>query len=122
MRAEDLIRLQRLKDPQIIGTKAVSFGSFYVLKSTKALEKLKTQIGVDVLTLESAEWIGEKRKARFNIGKYIRDDLYISYTHDIFSLSKYSFKTEYSPWKFVSLIGETEENKIKAGIQFKFRY
>jgi autotransporter translocation and assembly factor TamB len=87
----------------------------------EASGRLKSKIGVDALRLET-ELFSEEKKAQFNIGKYVRDDLYVSYTNDLFSLSKHNFKAEYSPWKYGSVVGETEENNVKTGIQFKIRY
>jgi autotransporter translocation and assembly factor TamB len=114
MKWEDLLRFQE----------SDYFQTADVLSSLllrEASGRLKSRIGVDALRLET-ELFSEEKKAQFNIGKYVRDDLYVSYTNDLFSLSKHNFKAEYSPWKYGSVIGETEENKVKTGIQFKIRY
>ncbi|MBI4722791.1 MAG: translocation/assembly module TamB [Candidatus Stahlbacteria bacterium] len=116
-------RFQELESNRAYGMGITSL-SYYALSDprvVKQLNKLKSQIGIDALRVEEI-MVGEETHVRFNVGKYIRDDLYISYTNDIFSPSKYNFKAEYSPWKYSSFIGETEEDKLRAGIQFKIRY
>ncbi len=117
MKAGDLSKLQKSQYAQTVGLKAVSS---LILRKI-ALDDLKSQMGVDVLRLE-AELFGDEKTARFNVGKYVLKDLYISYTNDLFSPSKHNFKAEYSPWKYSSLVGEATDEGVKTGVQFKIRY
>ena len=117
MKAGDLLKLQKSQYAQTVGLKVVSS---LILKEIVP-EDLKSQIGVDVLRLE-AELFGEEKTARFNIGKYVLKDLYVSYTNDLFSPSKHNFKAEYSPWKYSSFVGERTDEGIRTGVQFKIRY
>ncbi len=117
MRAEDLSKLQNFQYAQTVGVKAVSS----LLLRELVLDELKSQMGVDALRLE-AELFGEERTARFNIGKYVLKDLYVSYSNDLFSPSRHNFKAEYSPWKYGSLVGETTEEGVRTGVQLKIRY
>ncbi|MDI6840370.1 MAG: translocation/assembly module TamB domain-containing protein [bacterium] len=119
MTLDDFLKLGKTEYPQTVGLKAVSY---YLLRKTDFLNDLKSQIGVDALRLET-ELFGKERKARFNVGKYVSRDLYVSWVQDIFSTSKYELKAEYSPWKYGALIGRrTEEGEFKTGVEFKFRY
>lgn len=117
MKAGDLLKLQKSQYAQTVGLKVVSS----LILNEIVPEDLKSQIGVDVLRLE-AELFGEEKTARFNIGKYILKDLYVSYTNDLFSPSKHNFKVEYSPWKYSSFVGERTDEGIRTGVQFKIRY
>ncbi|MCK4353187.1 translocation/assembly module TamB domain-containing protein [candidate division WOR-3 bacterium] len=118
MTADELLKLQDFEYPKM-GERVLS----YFLR-TKMLNVLRAQMGIDALRLETElELLGKEKSARFNIGKYILKDLYISYTQDLFSASKYEFKAKYSPWKYGSLIGErTEEGEFKTGLELKVRY
>ncbi len=117
MKAGDLLKLQKSQYAQTVGLKVVSS----LILNEIVPDDLKSQIGVDVLRLE-AELFGEEKTARFNIGKYILKDLYVSYTNDLFSPSKHNFKAEYSPWKYSSFVGERTDEGIRTGVQFKIRY
>ncbi len=86
------------------------------------LTALSSSIGLDQLSLETS-LLSDEKSAKLSIGKYISRNLFISYTHDIFSFAGDLFKIEYSIGRNSQIITERdEEGKINAGFQFKLRY
>ena len=86
------------------------------------LRALSSSIGLDELSIETS-LLSKEKTAKLSIGKYLYKDLYISYTHDIFTFAKDLFKIEYSLGNNSQIITERdEEGNINAGFQFKLRY
>lgn len=92
--------------------------------SERVLSRELRKRGLDMARLET-EIFGttEERSARLTVGKYISDDLFVSYTHDLFAASGDAFRVEYYLWGQSSLVGERdEEQRYGVGVEVKFRY
>lgn len=86
------------------------------------LTALSSSIGLDQLSLETS-LLSEEKTAKLSIGKYINRNLFVSYTHDMFTFEKDMFKIEYSVGRNSQIVTERdEEGNINAGFQFKLRY
>jgi translocation and assembly module TamB len=89
---------------------------------TALLSSIEKTIGVDALYLQT-DVLGEKRKAKVTVGKYISKDLYVSYTRDLFATSREAFRTEYRLSPRSRIVGErTEEGKSNVNFEVEFRY
>jgi autotransporter translocation and assembly factor TamB len=83
---------------------------------------IQRSVGLDAFQLET-DIFGEEREARLTLGKYVSDDLFASYTHDLFAASKDQFKLEYFFHPHRSLVAQRDEEGIyDMGIQLRFRY
>jgi autotransporter translocation and assembly factor TamB len=84
--------------------------------------QLEKSIGVDEITVQTALF-GDERSAQLVVGKYVRPDVYVSYSHDLFSKVKDEYKVEYYIWKGSSVVGSRDnQGNYNLGIGFKVRY
>ncbi len=84
--------------------------------------QLEKSIGVDEITVQT-ELFGEERSAQLVVGKYVRPDVYVSYSHDLFSKVKDEYKVEYYVWKGSSIVGSRDnQGRYNLGVGFKVRY
>lgn len=85
-------------------------------------KKLRSYIRLDYLQFESGLFEGGKT-AKVTVGKYIADNLYATYTHNLTGSIQDLFKVEYYITKSHELIGERDEDgRYRLKYQFKFRY
>ncbi|MDY6788150.1 MAG: translocation/assembly module TamB domain-containing protein [candidate division WOR-3 bacterium] len=86
------------------------------------LNAVSSSIGLDQLNIET-NLLSDEKSAKLSVGKYISRDLFISYTHDIFSFARDMFQIEYNITENSQIITERDnEGNVNAGFQFKFRY
>ncbi|MEO0234054.1 MAG: translocation/assembly module TamB domain-containing protein [candidate division WOR-3 bacterium] len=86
------------------------------------LNLISSSIGVDQLDFNTT-LLEKEKSAKLSVGKYIGKNLYLSYTHDIFSFSKDQFKIEYRFGKNSSFITERDEQgNFNSGIKFILRF
>ncbi|MFO8062884.1 MAG: translocation/assembly module TamB domain-containing protein [bacterium] len=86
------------------------------------LNAVSSSIGLDQLNIETS-LLSDEKSAKLSVGKYISRDLFISYTHDIFSFARDMFQIEYNITENSQIITERDdEGNVNAGFQFKFRY
>jgi hypothetical protein len=87
--------------------------------------ELEQSTGLDALFMET-QFFGEEMSARFTFGKYLRRDLFVSYSTDIFSMESNRFKAEYYLGKNASLYGQRsgseKEEDYDLGVQLKYHY
>jgi hypothetical protein len=85
-------------------------------------KKLRSYIRLDYLQFESGLFEGGKT-AKVTVGKYIADNLYATYTHNVTGAIQDLFKVEYYITKSHEVIGERDEQgRYRLKYQFKFRY
>lgn len=85
-------------------------------------KKLRNYIGLDYFQFESGLFEGGKT-AKVTVGKYIAQNFYATYTHNISGFTQDIFKVEYYINKSHELIGERDEQgRYRLKYQFKFRY
>lgn len=85
-------------------------------------KKFRNYIKLDYLQFESGLLEGGKT-AKVTVGKYIAQNLYATYTHNISGLTQDRFRIEYYLTKSQELIGERDEQgRYRLKYQFKFRY
>jgi autotransporter translocation and assembly factor TamB len=85
-------------------------------------KKLRNYIRLDYLQFESGLFEGGKT-AKVTVGKYIAQNLYATYTHNISGFTQDIFKVEYYITKSHELVGERDEQgRYRLKYQFKFRY
>ncbi len=85
-------------------------------------KKLRSYIRLDYLQFESGLFEGGKT-AKVTVGKYIADNLYATYTHNLTGSIQDLFKVEYYITKSHEVIGERDEQgRYRLKYQFKFRY
>jgi hypothetical protein len=85
-------------------------------------KKLRSYIGLDYFQFESGLFEGGKT-AKVTVGKYIAQNFYATYTHNISGFTQDIFKVEYYINKSHELIGERDEQgHYRLRYQFKFRY
>lgn len=116
---EELAQLQR---GQVLGEEVPERVLAYFTERVLSRELRKR--GFDMARLETEIFgAAEERSARLTVGKYVSDDLFVSYTHDLFAASGDAFKVEYYLGGQSSLVGERDEEKrYGLGVEFKFRY
>lgn len=96
----------------------------YLLR-TKILNEIENSIGLDALDIKPRLFSKEEGKEmRLTVGKYISKDLFVIYSHDLFSgYNKDEFKAEYRLWEDCFIVGErTEDDEYNVGLELKFRY
>jgi len=88
----------------------------------KYLSYISSSIGVDQLDIET-NLLSDDKSAKLSVGKYIGRNIFVSYTHDIFSFSRDMFKIEYNFMKNTDIVTERDEQgNFNTGIQFKYRF
>jgi len=66
---------------------------------------------------------GDKKSAKLRVGRYVRRDLFVSYSHDLFAGVKDEYKVEYFLYKGSSIVGSRDdEGRFNLGLGFKMRY
>lgn len=96
----------------------------YLLR-TKILKEIENSIGLDALDIKPRLFSSdEEKEMRLTVGKYISKDLFVIYSHDLFSgYNKDEFKAEYKLWEDCFIVGErTEKDEYNVGLELKFRY
>ena len=87
--------------------------------------ELERSTGLDALIMET-QLFSEEKRARFTFGKYLRRDLFVSYSADLLAMESNRFKVEYYLGKKVSLYGQRSgsdiEKEYDAGLEYKHRY
>jgi autotransporter translocation and assembly factor TamB len=92
------------------------------LLQKRIVKQLEKSIGVDEITVRS-ELLGSERTAIVRVGKYVRPDLYLSYSHDLFATVKDEYRAEYHLWRHSSIVGgRNNEGWYHVGMGFRFRY
>lgn len=88
----------------------------------KYLSYISSSIGVDQLDIET-NLLSDERSAKLSVGKYIGRNIFVSYTHDIFSFSRDMFKIEYNFMTNTDIVTERDEQgNFNTGVQFKYRF
>lgn len=63
------------------------------------------------------------RSAKLYVGRYVRPDLFVSYSHDLFADVKDEYRVEYYLWKGSSIVGSRDDQgRYNLGLGFKIRY
>jgi len=88
----------------------------------RIISQLQKTTGLDELRVQT-ELFGTEKTAQLKVGKYIRSDLYLSYSHDLFATVKDEYKAEYYLWRHSSIEGgRNNEGFYFLGMGFRIRY
>ena len=94
----------------------------FSLLQKRIVKQLEKSIGVDEITIRS-ELFGSEKSAIVRVGKYVRPDLYLSYSHDLFATVKDEYRAEYHLWRHSSIVGSRDnEGRYNLGMGFRIRY
>jgi autotransporter translocation and assembly factor TamB len=92
------------------------------LLQDRIVKQLEKSIGVDEITIRS-ELFGSEKSAIVRVGKYVRPDIYLSYSHDLFATVKDEYRAEYHLWRHSSVVGSRDnQGRYNLGMGFRFRY
>ncbi|RKX67625.1 hypothetical protein DRP44_01990 [candidate division TA06 bacterium] len=89
---------------------------------TKIINNIQKKLGIDIFDIETS-LLSQNKYARINVGKYLANNFFVSYSHDIFSQSQDEFRIDYYFKNGINLFGERDyTGKFNFGVGLIYRY